>query len=137
MLAVSMPNFPTSAALVDTATKCFATARSPPSACSVHSRALRAFVIVSSVVEDRAVLGHVDLVAAEHGVDALAQPDLLGEPKEEAEGVLGHAVLRVVEVQAHAFDRETLTATRIVGEELAVVDVPDLRVMVAESLPGG
>ena len=66
-----------------------------------------------------------------------AYRDLLGEPKEEAEGVLGHAVLRVVEVQAHAFDRETLTATRIVGEELAEVDVPDLRVMVAESLPGG
>jgi len=51
MLAVSMPNLETSAALVDTATKCFATARSSPSACSVHSRALRAFVIVSSVVK--------------------------------------------------------------------------------------
>src|SRR2546429_7007587 len=51
MLAVSMPNFATSAALVDTATKCLATARSSRSVRSVHSRALRAFVIVSSVVK--------------------------------------------------------------------------------------
>ena len=40
----------TSSALVDTATKCFATAASSPSVASDHSRAVRAFVIVSSVV---------------------------------------------------------------------------------------
>src|ERR1044071_3474332 len=50
MLVVSMPNFATSAAFVDTATKCFATAPSSPSVRSAHSRALRAFVMVSRVV---------------------------------------------------------------------------------------
>jgi hypothetical protein len=50
MLAVSIPNFVTSSAFVETATKCFAIASSWPSAARVHSRAVRAFVIVSSVV---------------------------------------------------------------------------------------
>ena len=50
MFAVSIPNFATSSAFVETATKCFATAASSPSVASDHSRAVRAFVIVSSVV---------------------------------------------------------------------------------------
>ena len=51
MLSVSMPNSATPSALVDTATKCFATAASsPPSPASAHALALCALVIVSSVV---------------------------------------------------------------------------------------
>ena len=50
MFAVSMPNFWTSAAFVETATKCFATAASSPNAFSSQARAVRAFVIVSIVV---------------------------------------------------------------------------------------
>ena len=45
-----MPNSATFSALVDTATKCFATAASSPRAASAQSRALCALVIVSSVV---------------------------------------------------------------------------------------
>ena len=52
MFAGSMPNFATSAALVDTATKCRATAASsPPSPASDQARALCALVIVSTVVK--------------------------------------------------------------------------------------
>ena len=52
MLAVSIPNLVTSAALVETATKCLAMAfSSPPSALSIQSRAVWALVIVSSVVK--------------------------------------------------------------------------------------
>src|SRR6266576_2224031 len=52
MLAVSIPNFATSEALVDTATKCLATAlSSPPRRANNQSRAVRAFVIVSRVVK--------------------------------------------------------------------------------------
>ena len=52
MLAVSMPNLATSCALVETATKCLATAlSSPPSPCSDQARAVWALVIVSSVVK--------------------------------------------------------------------------------------
>jgi hypothetical protein len=45
-----MPNSDTFSALVETATKWWATAASSPSACTVQSRAERALVIVSSVV---------------------------------------------------------------------------------------
>ena len=52
MLAVSMPNSATLAALVETATKCLATAfSSPPRPASDQSRAVWALVIVSSVVK--------------------------------------------------------------------------------------
>ena len=50
MFSGSMPNFCTSSAFVDTATKCFATAASSPREASAHARAECAFVIVSSVV---------------------------------------------------------------------------------------
>ena len=51
MLSVSMPNSDTSSALVETATKCLAIAASSPRAARAHSRAVRALVIVSSVVK--------------------------------------------------------------------------------------
>ena len=50
MFAGSIPNFVTSPALVDTATKCRAVARGSPSAARHQSRALCALVMVSSVV---------------------------------------------------------------------------------------
>ena len=50
MFAVSIPNFATSSALVDTATKCLATASSLPRPFTIQSRAVRAFVMVSIVV---------------------------------------------------------------------------------------
>jgi tRNA A37 threonylcarbamoyladenosine synthetase subunit TsaC/SUA5/YrdC len=49
MLAVSMPNADTFSALVDTATKWFATASGDPSADTIHSLADSALVSVSSV----------------------------------------------------------------------------------------
>ena len=50
MFSVSMPNFDTSSAFVDTATKCLATAASSFRVASNHSRAVVALVSVSSVV---------------------------------------------------------------------------------------
>ena len=51
MFAVSIPNAATCSALVETATKCLATAlSSPPSRSTSHDRALCALVSVSSVV---------------------------------------------------------------------------------------
>jgi hypothetical protein len=52
MFAVSIPNSDTFAALVDTATKCLATAlTSPPRPSSTQARALCALVMVSNVVK--------------------------------------------------------------------------------------
>ena len=50
MFMTSMPNFATASALVETATKCFATADASPSASSSPLARGVAFVIVSSVV---------------------------------------------------------------------------------------
>jgi len=49
MLAVSMPKAETRSALVETATKCLATADSSPSSATIQSRAEVALVSVSSV----------------------------------------------------------------------------------------
>ena len=51
MFAGSMPNSRTPSSFVETATKWRATADSSPSAASVQSRAVRALVMVSSVVK--------------------------------------------------------------------------------------
>ena len=51
MLAVSMPKAATRSALVDTATKCFATADVVAELGQAHARARAAFVRVSSVRE--------------------------------------------------------------------------------------
>ena len=51
MFSVSIPNAATASALVETAAKCLAIAASSPSAASVHSLAVVAFRMVSSVVK--------------------------------------------------------------------------------------
>ena len=48
-------------------------------------------------VQHGAILGDVDLLAAEHGVDAAAQVALVGESAEQRDRLVGDAVLRVVE----------------------------------------
>ena len=59
-------------------------------------------------VQHGAVLGEVDLVPAEHGINAVAQAGFLGQLHEQLEGPAGDAVLGVVEEEArrlggHAF----------------------------------
>ena len=63
-------------------------------------------------VEDGPVLGDVDLLAREHRVDAGPQPGPLGEREEQPHGLVGDAVLRVVEVDAVDLEREALAAGR-------------------------
>ena len=88
-------------------------------------------------VEDGAVLRDVDLLAAEHRVDPLAQARLLGELQEESERLVGDAVLGVVAEESGRLQREALAAARIVRKQLPKVDVPDFSVVFGEGLPGG
>ena len=69
-------------------------------------------------MQNGALLGDVDLVAREHGVDVLAQTGLLRKLDEQAHGLAGDSVLRVVEVQTHGLQREAFAALRILREEL-------------------
>ena len=57
-------------------------------------------------VEHRAILGNIDLVAAEHRVDALAQAAVRREIQQQLQRFVGDAVLGVVQVEAGRFSRQ-------------------------------
>ena len=76
-------------------------------------------------VQDGPVFRDVDLLAPEHGVDALAQAGFLGQLQEQLERFVGDAVLRVVEVDAHRLGGHALAALGVVREELAQMQLPD------------
>jgi hypothetical protein len=88
-------------------------------------------------VKHRAVLGHVDLVAAEHGVDASAQPGALGQIEQQPQGLVGDEVLRVVEAESRRLEVQPLTPMRIFGEEIPKMTVLDPATVLIERLPGG
>ena len=76
-------------------------------------------------VQHGAVLGEVDLVAAEHGVDALrAGPHSSAELEQQPQRLVGDAVLRVVEIDAGGLGREPFAALGVVGEELPQMQRP-------------
>ena len=86
-------------------------------------------------VEHGPVLGDVDLVATEHGVDALAQAAFSGQLQEKPEGLVRDAVLRVVEKETGALGRQAFAAAGIDGKEPAEMKAPDLLVVGDERLP--
>ena len=63
-------------------------------------------------VQDGAVLGGVDVLAAEHRLGALAQPGALGQRHEQPDRLAGQPVLRVVEVQVAGPAGQLLAAAR-------------------------
>ncbi len=75
-------------------------------------------------VQDGAVFRDVDLVAAEHGVDPRAQAGFLRQLQEELEGLVGDAILRVVEEEARRLGRQALAALGIIREELCGDAIP-------------
>ena len=76
-----------------------------------------------------ALLGRVDLVAAEHGVDVLAQARFLGQLKQQSQSFVGDAVLGIVEIDSGGLDRQPLPTLAILGEELPEVDTLHLLVV--------
>ncbi|GIW05419.1 MAG: hypothetical protein KatS3mg060_0224 [Dehalococcoidia bacterium] len=86
-------------------------------------------------VEDRAVLGDVDRVAAEHRVDALPQTARVREGDKEPDRLVGQPVLRVVEVDADTLGDQPLATLRICSEQIAQVDILHPLVMRLERLP--
>ena len=88
-------------------------------------------------VQHRAVLGDVDLLAAEHRVDPLAQARLLGQLQQQLQRLVGDAVLRVVEIDARGLERQALAARRVVGEQSAQMQRLHFAMVRLERLPGG
>jgi hypothetical protein len=70
-------------------------------------------------VQDRTILGDVDLVAAEHRVDAVAQPARFGQRKQQAQRFIGDAILGIVEKDAGRLGSEPVAPTRIRLEQIA------------------
>ena len=70
-------------------------------------------------VQHRAVLGAVDALAGEHGVDALAQAGLVGQRQQQAQRLVGDALLGIVQVDAGGLQRQAFAALGIGGEQLA------------------
>ena len=78
-------------------------------------------------VQDRAVLGDVDLLAARTSRrGARASPRLLGQLAEQHHRLVGDPVLGEVEVEAGAVGDQPLAALGVGSEELAQVGVADL-----------
>ena len=75
-------------------------------------------------------------LAAERGVTERRDAMFAGELEQQAESLVGDAVLGVVEVQAGRFHRQALAAGGILGKELAEVRAADLLVVLLESPPG-
>ena len=87
-------------------------------------------------VQHRAVLGHVDLLAGEHAVPVPLEPGLLGQLEQQAEGLVGDPVLRVVEVEPDRLRAQPLAPGRVLGEQLAQVPALDLRMVLGEGRVG-
>ena len=86
-------------------------------------------------VQHGPVLGHVDVLAAEHGVPALGHAGLLGQRHEQPHGLVGDPVLGVVQVEPGRLGGQPLAPARVPGEQLAQVLPGDLVVVPLERLP--
>jgi hypothetical protein len=69
-------------------------------------------------VQDCALLGDVDSLPLEHGIDSRPQARLFRQLKKETHRFIGDAVLGVIQVKTTGLDRQTLTALRIVCKKL-------------------
>ena len=72
-------------------------------------------------VQHRAVLGGVDVVAAQHRGEALGDAGLLGQAHERGDDTIVDEVLRQVDVQVGELEAETVDAPRIGGEPAAQI----------------
>ncbi len=68
-------------------------------------------------VQDRPVFGHVDVLAPEHGVDAVPQTARLDQGEQEAQCLRTHPVLGVIEVPARRLHVH-LRAVRLLREQI-------------------
>ena len=87
-------------------------------------------------MQDGTPLGDIDLLAAEHGVDAPPQAGFFRQLQKQLHGFVGDTVFGIVEADARGLDGQAPGALWIAGEELAQMQVPDLLVVGLEGLPG-
>ena len=86
-------------------------------------------------MEHGAVFRDVDLVAEEHGFQTLFDAALFRELEEQLEGLVGDAVLRVIEEEAGGFEGKARAALRVLVEELTERGLRDLCRVRLQRLP--
>ena len=86
-------------------------------------------------MEDRAVFGDVDFLAAEHGINSAAQIGFVGELYEKLQGFVGDAVFGIVQIEPGRFRDKPLATRWIGGKQLAQVPALDLPAMLHERPP--
>ena len=80
-------------------------------------------------VQHRPVLGEVDLVAAEHRIDFPAQAAFVGQAQQQPQGLVGEAMLGIVEIQPRRFQRKALAARGILCEQRPEMNLFDFPIM--------
>ena len=70
-------------------------------------------------MQNGAVLGDVDLVTTEHGVDLAAQTSGVREIDQASDCLAGDQVLRIIQEKPGGFELELLSTGRIGSEKLA------------------
>ena len=88
-------------------------------------------------VQRGALLGGVDLLAAEHRVDARGEAGGFRQREEEALRLVGDPLLRVVEVEARRLGGQAFAARRVGREELAQRALAELPLVRCQRLPRG
>lgn len=83
-------------------------------------------------VQDGAVLGGVNVLAGEHGVAALLELHLTSKIAQQLDGLIGHQVLRQIEVQVTGVKAQLVHALGI-GSEPALRSIPSPRASPDES----
>jgi hypothetical protein len=86
-------------------------------------------------MQDGSLLGDIDLFAPKHGVNTGVQAGFLGELQEKLERCVRDAILRVIQIDAQGLDGQAFAARRIIREQLAKMQFPDLLEMGFEGLP--
>ena len=86
-------------------------------------------------VEDGAVFGDVDFVAAEHAIAPFLDFGVSGEVQEEAEGFIGDAIFGEIQENVAEAKGEFFESFRVFGEKIAHVDRREGLEMRKECLP--
>ena len=89
-----------------------------------------------SHVKHRPVLGDVDLFAPEHGLDAVDQATLLGQPHQQLHGLSHQPVLGVVEVDATGVYDQPPAPAGVLREEVPQLQRPDFGEVLLQLLEG-
>ncbi len=118
-------------AAMRSSTSCTCATTSTPSTTSERSRGMRSATWSTERFSVVLIRSPRNIASVRSG-----EARLLGELHEQPERLVGDAVLRVVEVEAGALGGKPLAARRVVGEEVAQVEVADLGVVRFERAPG-